>query len=357
METKKYEYIDSLRGIAVLMVVMVHVANFFKISTTEFFHPLLCWILYNGRMGVQLFFIISSFTLMLSFDRRIGEKNGTFNFFIRRFFRIAPMYYLAIIAITVNYIHIGKYNFDILTTPWYVSNFLFLNTLTPYWIKTIVPGGWSISVEFLFYLVFPLIASQIKNINKAAIGVCISLIIATLFIYNTKDDFFFFQWDFHQINFFYQLPVFFIGIFTYWLTKESYTQIKNKTWLLFMIVLFLFTYTVVPYYLFYTITFCILIFILREKPYKLLCNKWLSKIGTVSFSMYIVHFFVIISMNALGIAHLIPITNLFTSIINYILLYLLVSSLTYTISYFTYKLIEVPGQNLGKKLIKSRSTK
>ena len=356
METKKYEYIDSLRGIAVLMVIVVHVANFFKISTTEYFPNLLFSILYSGRIGVQLFFILSSFTLMFSFERRAGEKNGTSNFYIRRFFRIAPMYYLAIIVITAYYIHLDTQNWDILTTPWYISNFLFLNTLTPYWIKTIVPGGWSISVEFLFYLVFPLIASRIKNINMSAIALCISLIVATLFMYITRHEFFFFQLDFHQINFFHQLPVFFIGIFTYWLTKESYTQIKNRTWALFFVVLFLFTYMIVPYYLYYTIIFCILTFILQKKPYKLFCNKWFSKIGQVSFSMYIVHFFLIISMNALSIAHLIPVTNLFTSIVNYILLYILVFSLTYAISYFSYKFIEIPGQNLGKKLIKSRST-
>lgn len=357
METKKYEYIDSLRGIAVLMVLMVHVANFFKISTTEYFSGFLFGILYSGRMGVQLFFIISSFTLMFSFDRRIGEKNATSNFYIRRFFRITPMYYLAILTITVYYIYIDPANWGILSSTWYVSNFLFLNTLTPYWIKTIVPGGWSISVEFLFYILFPFVASRIKNINAAAIALCTSLIVATLFIFITRDDFFYCQFDFNQINFIYQLPVFFIGIFAYWLTKENYKDIKNKTWLLFILTILLFSNMRVPYYLFYSIVYCILIFILQKKPYKFLCNKWFSRIGQVSFSMYIIHFFLIIMMNLLGIAHLIPVTNLFTSIINYILLYILIVALTYAISYFSYKLIEIPGQNLGKKIIKIRSTK
>ena len=357
METKKYEYIDSLRGIAVLMVLMVHVGNFFKLPTTEYFSHLLFGAVYSGRMGVQLFFILSSFTLMFSFDRRIGEKNGTSNFYIRRFFRIAPMYYLAIVAITAYFIRLDVRNWDILTTPWYLSNYFFLNTLNPAWIKTIVPGGWSISVEFLFYMIFPFIASRIKNINIAAIALCISLIVATLFIYATRGQFFFFQFDFNQINFVNQLPVFFIGIFTYWLTKESYTQIKNKTWALFIIVMLLFTHMIVPYYLFYCIIYCILILILSKKPYRFLSNKWLSKVGRVSFSMYIVHFFLIIMMNNLGIGHLIPVTNLFTSIVNFVLLYTLVFTLTYTISYFSYKFIELPGQNLGKKLIKIRSTK
>lgn len=352
MEPKKYEYIDSLRGIAVLMVLMVHVGNFFKVPTTEYFPPLLYDIIYGGRIGVQLFFIISAFTLMFSFERRNSEKNSLWNFYIRRFFRIAPMYYLAIVAITIYYIRLDNQNMEMIGSPWYVSNFLFLNTITPYWIKTIVPGGWSISVEFLFYMIFPLIASRIKNVNMSAIALCTSLIVATVFMYTTKDEFFFFQFDFHKLNFIHQLPVFFMGIFVYWLTKESYTQVKNRTWFLFIVVLFLFTYMNAPYYFFYTIIFCTLIFILQRKQYRLLCNKWFSKIGRLSFSMYIIHFFVIIMMNFLKIAHIIPVTNLFTSIINYILLYIVIFTFSYIISYFTYKLVELPGQNLGRRLIK-----
>ena len=49
----------------------------------------------KGKYGVQLFFIASAFTLFLSRHRR--SEVGNKNFFIRRFFRIAPMYYLGII--------------------------------------------------------------------------------------------------------------------------------------------------------------------------------------------------------------------------------------------------------------------
>lgn len=50
-----------------------------------------------GAKVVQMFFVASSFTLFLSFNHRKNtEERYIRNFFIRRFFRIAPMYYIVI---------------------------------------------------------------------------------------------------------------------------------------------------------------------------------------------------------------------------------------------------------------------
>ena len=47
----------------------------------------------SGRYGVQLFFVASALTLMLSWHAR---SDGALPFYIRRVFRIAPMFWLAI---------------------------------------------------------------------------------------------------------------------------------------------------------------------------------------------------------------------------------------------------------------------
>lgn len=49
----------------------------------------------TGQRGVALFFIVSAFTLFLSYDNRKEERHPTRNFFIRRFFRLAPMAFLS----------------------------------------------------------------------------------------------------------------------------------------------------------------------------------------------------------------------------------------------------------------------
>jgi len=75
-EIKKYDYIDSLRGIAVLFV---HTGSFFNMNMfPKFFKT----IQENGATGVQLFFILSSLTLFMSFQSRMkNERNCIRNFF------------------------------------------------------------------------------------------------------------------------------------------------------------------------------------------------------------------------------------------------------------------------------------
>src|SRR4051812_26086677 len=88
MQTNKLSYIDALRGIAVLFVISVHHGMVFRQL------PLVQSISGFGQMGVQLFFVASAYTLCLSASRR---AEPTKNFYLRRFFRIAPLYYFAIV--------------------------------------------------------------------------------------------------------------------------------------------------------------------------------------------------------------------------------------------------------------------
>jgi hypothetical protein len=50
----------------------------------------------TGQRGVALFFIVSAFTLFLNYDNRKEERHPTRNFFIQRFFRLAPMFHIAL---------------------------------------------------------------------------------------------------------------------------------------------------------------------------------------------------------------------------------------------------------------------
>ena len=85
--------VDSLRGIAVLMVVAVH--------TSGFKRPTSVWLLtlaQLGARGVQLFYVVSAFTLYLSYEQRKSAGGFSFRgYFIRRVSRIAPMFWLAVV--------------------------------------------------------------------------------------------------------------------------------------------------------------------------------------------------------------------------------------------------------------------
>ncbi len=88
----KRRYIDCLRGYAVFMVMVSHTAYAF----VELPYPV-HRIATFGWFGVQLFFLASCLTLMGSstYERDHVGKMQVGHFFIRRFLRIAPVYYAA----------------------------------------------------------------------------------------------------------------------------------------------------------------------------------------------------------------------------------------------------------------------
>lgn len=67
MEQRRLDYIDGLRGFAALMIIVVHSANFVEQGVLP--DAILSW-LKLGRYGVQIFYIISGFTVMMSVERQ-----------------------------------------------------------------------------------------------------------------------------------------------------------------------------------------------------------------------------------------------------------------------------------------------
>lgn len=63
-------YIDALRGIAILLVVIVHTSESIKNL-----NPSLIKFLSFGQLGVQLFFVLSAYTLCLSYSSSFHAPN------------------------------------------------------------------------------------------------------------------------------------------------------------------------------------------------------------------------------------------------------------------------------------------
>jgi peptidoglycan/LPS O-acetylase OafA/YrhL len=87
-DIRHLDYIDALRGYAILAVIALHSATL--IPSLEWpFHLLAA----QGARGVQLFFVVSALTLTLSWHSR---AEGAGAFYVRRVFRIVPMFWVAI---------------------------------------------------------------------------------------------------------------------------------------------------------------------------------------------------------------------------------------------------------------------
>lgn len=353
-EYKKLDYLDSMRGIAILLVVLGHVGNMIGYLTYDYFPAFLQKFIYNGHLGVQMFFIVSAFTLMMSYENRRGETLATKKFFIRRFFRIAPMYYLAIIFTALQMIDFDFANFDWHTfhKKAFVTNVLFVNALSPSTINNFVIGGWSISVEFIFYLILPLICAKIRSLNGFVTFTVLTLLLSSLLLYllrGTSVD----GNEFLRYYFFNHLPVFGLGMTAYWINKEGINMLKPKVLLLLSITVFIYCFIEIPEAIPYSLVYFLILLTQSRKVYTLLSNKALVAIGKVSFSIYLVHFAVMYLMYRWDLVkYFTDISGGAAACLNFILLFLVLSIVSYAISYITYKYIEQKGQNIGRSIIK-----
>lgn len=351
----KFKYIDALRGIAILLVMIVHTSLYGEKSQSEIFNSFFKF----GAKGVQLFFLASAFTLFLSYNNRNKEENKNIlrDFYIRRFFRIAPMYYIGIIFFSLQNLN----GFEDMTTnnSWNIlSNIFFVHGISPYWINNLVPGGWSITVEVFFYVILPILIVTIKNLNQAVIFTLGSFIVSMLFRLLLQK----FQlidnielWtEFTYYNFITQLPAFGLGIISYFLiVKKDYEIAPISALIIFFIITGHFIWgIIIPNFILIGICFLILICILSIKEYKIFVNKFTLFLGKISYSAYLVHFAVLHWLErTITLNHFINEYSYNSFLLNFTLRLSLVICITTIISYVFFKIIETPFQKLGKKII------
>ena len=169
--TERDQSLDLLRGVAILLVVLVHCAQ----VTTSIVPGLRSFATNYGELGVPLFFIVSGYTMMLTFGDRV-DLAATRSFYIRRLFRIAPLFWVAIFFYLVltkgegfkDWAPAGVGVSDVVLT------FFFLHWSSVTAFNSVVPGGWSIAVEMQFYLLFPLILYLFRRPNGPVL--CYALI-------------------------------------------------------------------------------------------------------------------------------------------------------------------------------------
>ena len=371
----KLQYIDILRGIAILAVLAVHSG-----SEIQNLFPITQYLFNYGQLGVQLFFVASAITLCLSMSERSEERIA--NFYVRRFFRIAPLYYCAIIfyffwRVIKNYAEVG----DIFIPLGYgfvgvFENIIFLHGFDPRNSNFVVPGGWSIATEMCFYAIFPLLfIIQAKRGFKGflifSVLVMAGSFAAQFFAIEViqprlidrglilkkyvNDDF-----SFIYCTILNQISVFLIGMLAFQKLK-NYEVTKLALGMAFLL-------SCMSCYLlntkefktgyngfFYSIMSAIAfsIFTLKISSASVFVGimpSFLAKIGQVSFSMYLVHFFI------LDVIMFVCKKMLFNFVTNpemqLLFLFPLLVGVTYGVSKLIFSFFEKPAIEYGKRFIR-----
>jgi peptidoglycan/LPS O-acetylase OafA/YrhL len=373
LEPVRFEFADALRGIAVIGVVLVHTDQNFK---SHYSIPFIQF----GMYGVQLFYIISAFSLVLSFINRSGmEILPLRNYFIRRFFRIAPLFYMAILLYwSLDYILAEKSLLrDITQSKWPIEIWhaataaLFINGWHYQAINRIVPGGWSVAIETNFYVILPVMLIFATSLERALVlfvgTIILRKILSKILYWSVASkipvadllsfDIFAGMWLPNQ------LPVFALGIIMYWVLQK-YPPIENhgpvsaiyKGYWMGLVISLLLSYVnhpllekIVSYHIQVSLVLLFFSLILASGGLSFLINRFTIFIGKISYSVYLLH------MAVLHIL-LLVVDQFIEPYLGYKPDFLLalptVMLLTCFVSHITYRYIEVPAQNIGRGWIR-----
>lgn len=151
---REIEWIQALRGIAALLVVICHARIVLRGTHWE---PFTERALTPGALGVDLFFMISGFIMVHTTQKSDGSVRYTIAFLIKRFARIWPVYVVAVIGSLI----ISPPHIAVPGSPWnaiepYIKQLLFIpvSAKRPPFFEMPYDIGWTLNFEAYFYLVF-----------------------------------------------------------------------------------------------------------------------------------------------------------------------------------------------------------
>lgn len=343
----RLDYVDALRGLAALMVLVCHslqVDPALEVPSSLANNFEAC------KYGVQLFFVISGFTIFYSLH---NSDSNTTNFFIRRFFRIAPLYFVAVIFY--------GWLYDISLTGIFL-NLFFLHGFSPEYINRVVPGGWSIGVEMVFYCMVPFLFRKITGFGKALKFFLITLLFSFFVFYAYRKlipsspflESFVYFWLPNQ------LPVFALGFVTFYASFGKASIKANDIFLpilcICLVALFqlITTLSIFKEHIIFAIGCTGLIWILKNGTIRGLVNKTTLFLGKVSYSLYLSQYAAIEILKRTGLFSPFDGTVGKSAIINLLTNLGLLFITTVILSFLLYNIVEAPFQNIGKRLIKRK---
>jgi peptidoglycan/LPS O-acetylase OafA/YrhL len=145
-QTNRLPWLDAARGIAALTVLTAHALDYYWRGYAEYIQ--------FGNGAVVLFFLISGYIIPMSIERSTLPR-----FWLRRLFRLYPLYWISIILYTVLGISETKETTHILAN---------LTMIQPYLgIPHINGVYWSLAVEETFYLMLAVLL--VFNLHRATV--------------------------------------------------------------------------------------------------------------------------------------------------------------------------------------------
>ncbi|QTE39018.1 acyltransferase [Mucilaginibacter gossypii] len=343
-QRSRLEWIDGLRGVAAILVAILHLWLLIRSNVTVINPSLSKGISFFvsdffdfGKIGVVVFFLISGYVIPFSL-----YKANAKSFLISRFFRLYPAYWLCILS------------FCLISGFSGVKNILINLTMLQKFVgsEDLVGVFWTLQIELIFYFICLILHEfNLLNNDKFLIKFFYSLLFISLFVAGLR-------YKFHlklPVALILGLAVMFLGML--WrknvLDKSSY--ITNETFkkLIIYFIVILVPLTLLAYSenfgnneVWYRYFASYLIALLLFKLFSLYKSPgiFLKYLGTISYSMYLLH--PVFGMELP--VKIFPKEYFATHMLLFVLFFWVFTLIAASACYY---LIEKPSISIGKRLI------
>jgi peptidoglycan/LPS O-acetylase OafA/YrhL len=271
---EKLQSLQVLRALAAMLVVFDHVPCISR-----------------GSFGVDIFFVISGFVIAL-----VAETDSD-RFFFKRIFRIVPLYWLATICVfLVALVAPHALRSGVADPVLLVKSLGFIPFLkSGGGIHPLLPQGWTLNYEMMFYLLFALCLAVARRYAVISAAALICLIVLLGRIWHPTSIPLLFWTDPIILEF-----VFGLFLFTIW--RKS--RLSGPWWLVYSLVAVLLTALAwlqprYPIHRIAALPAAVIVgaVLLTERSVRY--PKWLIMTGDASYSLYLLHLFIVIPSYAL----------------------------------------------------------
>lgn len=337
------DFITGLRAIAATMVVMIHtgaLVDFGAVGQA---------ITSAGKYGVDIFFVISGYTIAKTFSEATGYRT----YLTRRLMRILPLYWLVILVALLLW-RSGAFSLptwmETLGSQPDVYNFFMHLSMLSYLdfrvANSLLGVEWTIPIEVFWYVTLPFLLSFMQRPSKLVGCIFIALLVTAVLSYVSKKMLGTSQpikWS----------PIahghlFFVGAASFYLREQFRTDTSRRPVIMISVAVVLFIAAVTVQFggrseVMALATAVVIVFATPDRV------SWFTKpltvapmlfLGSISFSIYLLHNLVLHLMTDFD---LLPTSGLGK--------FLVVYAVTCVLSTLTYLVIEKPTNQAGRRLV------
>ncbi|MEQ8856704.1 acyltransferase [Gimesia sp.] len=363
--------LESLRGIAALMVALSHCLIVFTVDQnpmiwttslretqgTQAFLTRLLLIPCNGGAAVTVFFVLSGYVLGLSLDRKPRQSMTYLAFYVKRVLRIYPAYLVCLTLIIASIMGFHTYqrfpNTSLWFQEWYQQNITWNNALANYALleTNLNQIAWTLKVELVMSFGFPLFYLLSRKRAQKGNYVILLILMALSCI---LPGIIYLLYGF----------VFYLGLMLPALIEKLKQAVapsaRHTLFLVSVIALLCARSLFAPQERFFTVLLealaaATIIAILAEGTVKVWGSRLLDlplvhKLGQISYSFYIYHF-IIMYWLAWGLLHLVSVeTTANYPLLLSLLLAVVSVPLTFVVAQLSYQAVERPMIGWGARL-------